>query len=161
MINQKYPSDNLGDLFGSISTFNLEQQSVVDVLKLIEKHRQVAYRKINEQLVSLYFEIGKYLSEKVENQPWGSKIIQSVAFNVRQKYPTLKGFNRPGLYRMIQFYESYRDNVIVSSLLTQISWTNHLLILSGAKSFEEKEFYVLQKIQLLWNTPFLVLFLQQ
>jgi predicted nuclease of restriction endonuclease-like (RecB) superfamily len=30
----------------------------------------------------------------------------------------------------------------VSPLVTQISWTNHLLILSGAKTIEEKEFYI-------------------
>ncbi len=30
----------------------------------------------------------------------------------------------------------------MSALLTQISWTNHLLIMSGAKSLEEKEFYL-------------------
>ena len=121
---------------------NLEQQSVVDVLKLIEKHRQVAYRKINEQLVSLYFEIGKYLSEKVENQPWGSNAIKTIALTIKQEYPTMKGITQRGLYRMMQFYKEYGHNVIVSSLLTQISWTNHLLILSGAKSFEEKEFYM-------------------
>ena len=125
-----------------VEIVSLEQQSVFEVLNLIEKHRQTAYRKINEQLVSLYFEIGKYLSEKIENQPWGSKVIQSIASEVRLKYPTMKGFNRPGLYRMIQFYECYRDNVIVSSLLTQISWTNHLLILSGTKNIDEKEFYM-------------------
>ena len=127
---------------GEVNAVGLEQQSVFEILNLIEKHRQTAYRKINEQLVSLYFEIGKYLSEKIENQPWGAKAIQLIASEVKLKYPTMKGFNRPGLYRMIQFYECYRDNVIVSSLLRQISWTNHLLILSGTKSIEEKEFYM-------------------
>lgn len=43
---------------------------------------------------------------------------------------------------MIQFYETYRDNLIVSPLVTQLSWTNNLLILQGTKTIEEKEFYI-------------------
>lgn len=57
-------------------------------------------------------------------------------------FPGIKGFNRRGLYRMKQFYETYYENENVSPLVTQISWTNHLLIMSGCKSNEEREFYI-------------------
>ena len=43
---------------------------------------------------------------------------------------------------MKQFYEIYAGNEKVSALLTQLSWTNHLLIMSGSKSDEEREFYM-------------------
>ena len=43
---------------------------------------------------------------------------------------------------MKQFYETYREDEFVSALLTQISWTNHLMIMSKAKSKEERDFYV-------------------
>lgn len=56
--------------------------------------------------------------------------------------PGVRGFNRRGLYRMKQFYETYKDDEFVTPLVTQISWTNHLLILSGAKSAEERHFYM-------------------
>ena len=115
---------------------------LVDIVNLIEKHRENAYRKINEELVTMYYEIGKYLSEKVESEKWGSKVIDSIAKSVNEKYPSLKGFNRAGLYRMIQFYKTYKDNEIVSTLLRQISWSNNLAILSGTKTMEEKEFYI-------------------
>ena len=49
----------------------------------------------------------------------------------------LIGFNRAGLYRMVQIYEEYRDNTIVSTLSRQISWSNNILILSSTKSIEE------------------------
>lgn len=56
--------------------------------------------------------------------------------------PEIKGFNRRGLYRMKQFYETYKGNEFVSTLLTQISWSNHLAILLATKSIEEREFYI-------------------
>ena len=38
---------------------------------------------------------------------------------------------------MMQFYDIYKNNEIVSILLTQISWSNNLAILSGTKTMEE------------------------
>lgn len=58
-------------------------------------------------------------------------------------YRELKRQIRSHYHQMIQFYETYRDNVIVSPLVTQLSWTNNLLILQGTKTIEEKEFYIL------------------
>jgi len=65
-----------------------------------------------------------------------------VAAYIATANPGVKGFNRRGLYRMKQFYETYKDDEFVTPLVTQISWTNHLLILSGAKSAEERHFYM-------------------
>ncbi len=112
------------------------------ILNLIESHRQNAYRKINEELVTMYYEIGEYLSKEVSEKEWGSKVIEQIAQEIKDVYPTLKGFSRPGLYRMIQFYETYKDNEIVSTLSRQISWSNNVIILSGTGSLEEKEFYI-------------------
>jgi len=56
-------------------------------------------------------------------------------------YPELKGFNRRGLYRMKQFYELYKDDEKVSPPVTQLSWANHLKIMSASKSQEERRFY--------------------
>ena len=61
---------------------------------------------------------------------------------MKTNYPNMKGFNRRGRYRMKQFYETYKDNEIVSPLVTQIGWTNNLIILSMTKTMEEKEFYM-------------------
>ena len=41
-------------------------------------------------------------------------------------YPTMKGFTRAGIYRMKQFYETYKDNKIVASLVRQISWSHNI-----------------------------------
>lgn len=43
---------------------------------------------------------------------------------------------------MKQFYELYKDNEKVSTLLTQLSWSNHLKIMSACKNMEERIFYM-------------------
>ena len=45
---------------------------------------------------------------------------------MKREYPTMKGFNRADIYRMKQFYETYKDNEIVAPQVRQISWTNNI-----------------------------------
>lgn len=113
-----------------------------EIAQMIEFRRNNAYKKVNEELISLYWDFGQYISEKVNDSNWGSKIVDKLEEFMKREYPGLKGFNKRGIYRMKQFYETYKNNSIVSPLVTQISWTNNLLILSGTKTMEEKEFYI-------------------
>lgn len=43
---------------------------------------------------------------------------------------------------MKKFYETYKDDEIVTTVLSQLSWSNHLEILSCAKTAEERHFYI-------------------
>ena len=81
------------------------EKELNEIITIIQSHRDKTYRKINEELILMYFEIGKYLSMKIKAEKWGSKTIESISNNVMKVYPNLKGFNRAGLYRMVQFYE--------------------------------------------------------
>lgn len=114
----------------------------INVVNLIQEARENAIRKVNEELIMLYWNVGKYISEQLESQKWGSSYVDELATFISENCPEVKGFNRRGLYRMKQFYETYKDNQFVSPLVTQISWTNHLLILSSTKTDEEREFYI-------------------
>ncbi|MBR2744130.1 MAG: DUF1016 family protein [Clostridia bacterium] len=125
-----------------MKTVNELEVSFEEIVKMVETRRNNACRKVNEELVSLYWDFGKYISEKVNDGNWGEKIIDKLSDFMKREYPTLKGFNKRGIYRMKQFYETYKDNEIVSPLVTQISWTNNIMILSSTKSIEEKEFYI-------------------
>lgn len=113
-----------------------------DIVKIVENAKYRAYRKVNEELILMYQEVGKYISEKSKEASYGSNFVENVANFFSENYPDLKGFTRRGLYRMKQFYELYKDDEKVSPLVTQLSWTNHLKIMSGSKSKEEREFYL-------------------
>ena len=65
-----------------------------------------------------------YLSKQLANANWGEKTIDELAKFIQENYPDLKGFNRRGLYRMTQFYETYVGSEIVSSAMTQLQSTN-------------------------------------
>lgn len=113
-----------------------------EIISIITNAKDNALRKVNEELITMYWLIGKILSEKSKQSEYGDKYIDEIADLLKQAHPELKGFNRRGLYRMKQFYETYCDDEIVSPLVTQLSWTNNLIIMAGSKSKEEREFYV-------------------
>ena len=112
------------------------------ITNIIETARNNALQAVNTELIKMYWNVGEYLYELTSNSAYGDKVIDEIAEYIAQSNPTIKGFNRRGLYRMRQFYEAYKDDAIVSPLVTQLSWTNHLIILSGAKSAEERRFYI-------------------
>ena len=90
----------------------------------------------------MYWKVGEFLSKETEHASYGDAYIDEISRKIQETFPGIKGFNRRGLYRMKKFYETYKDNDIVTPLVTQISWTNHLLIMSGCKTDEEREFYI-------------------
>lgn len=112
------------------------------IVELIEMAKKNALKKVNEELITLYWNVGKLLSEKIANARWGDSVIDDLADFISRNHPQIKGFNRRGLYRMKQFYETYKDNEFVTPLVTQINWTNHLIIMSKTKTIEEKQFYI-------------------
>jgi len=113
-----------------------------DILRIIYKARNRAFEKVNEELINLYWQVGEYLYNKLETKEWGSKVIDKLAKHIKEEQPQLKGFNRRGLYRMKQFYETYKDQTGLIEITKQISWSNNLMIFGSSKTKEEKEFYL-------------------
>jgi DUF1016 N-terminal domain len=72
----------------------------------------------------------------------GTNIVEDLAKYLDMNLRNVTGFSARNLWRMKQFYETYKDNSILSPLVTELSWTNNLFILSSTKSLEEREFYL-------------------
>jgi len=113
-----------------------------DIIQLIKQSRSNAIRAVNTELISLYWNIGEYISKKIEQSEWGASVVTEL-FNYIQIYePEIKGFSDKNIWRMKQFYETYKAFPKLSPLVREISWTNNLLIFSRCRTMEEMEFYL-------------------
>ena len=112
------------------------------VLDIIEHAKNRAIRAANAEMIQMYWDIGKYVSDSVEDGGWGKSVVEDFSDFLRRHYPSAKGFSPQNIWRMKQFYETYRDKEKLSPLVREISWSNNLLILSGCKTDEAKEFYL-------------------
>lgn len=91
-----------------------------DIIHLIEEARVRAFQKVNEELVLLYFNVGKIVSLRVAEGVWGDNTVGELAEFIHSKYAGYGGFTRRGLYRMKQFFEIYSSDEFVSPLATQL-----------------------------------------
>lgn len=107
---------------------------------------------INSQLLELYWEIGKDISEKQSKSDWGSKLIEQVADELKNEFPELKGFSRRNIYAMRQWYNFYSEKYpFVPQSVAQIPWGHNRLIISKVKNIEEAEFYCNETIKNNWD----------
>jgi predicted nuclease of restriction endonuclease-like (RecB) superfamily len=120
----------------------IPQPDFTAVVDLIRRSRSEALRAVNTHLIDLYWKIGEYISQRVEIENWGDSVVVNLADFIAKSEPGAKGFSDKNLWRMRQFFEAYRDEPKLSSLVREISWTNNLAILTRCKTVEEKEFYL-------------------
>ena len=114
-----------------------------EIVAIIKRTRENAFRAVNRELISMYWEIGGYVSKKVYVDNWGKSIVKDFADFMQINYPDIKGFSASNIWRMRQFYETYSDNKKLAPLVREISWTHNLMIMARAKTEEEREFYLL------------------
>lgn len=101
------------------------EKSFAEVVHLSQAAKQTAIRTVNAQLVELYWQVGAYISHKIEQAEWGDGVVKQLARYLAQTQPGLRGFTRANLFRMRKFYEIYRDHEKVTPLVSQLPWTHN------------------------------------
>ena len=112
------------------------------IIALIQAARGRAYQAVNTALIDLYWQIGEHISRKIAAAEWGDGVVEQLAAYIARTQPGLRGFTRPNLFRMRQFFETYQGDAKVLPLVRLLPWTHNLIILSQSKSPEEREFYL-------------------
>jgi predicted nuclease of restriction endonuclease-like (RecB) superfamily len=122
-----------------------------EITRLIDSARQRAYQAVNTTLIELYWQVGAYLSGKINAAEWGKGVVEQLAQHIANTQPGLKGFTRANLFRMRQFYETYHPQEKVAPLVRQLPWSHNLIILGRSKRTEEREFYLKMAAQEKWS----------
>jgi predicted nuclease of restriction endonuclease-like (RecB) superfamily len=128
-----------------------EESAFDEVVKLIHNSRQQAFTAVNKALIDLYWQVGEYISRKLQTAEWGEGVVDQLAGYIATYHPDIREFTRPNLFRMRQFYEAYCYDEKVSPLVRQLPWTHNLLIMSRCKQPEEREFYLRMCLRERWT----------
>lgn len=91
------------------------QSQFLEIVTLISHSRNNAIKSVNAELINLYWNVGAFISGKLSSAKWGEKTVDELALFIQTNYPEIKGFNKRGLYRMRQFFETYVDMGIATS----------------------------------------------
>jgi predicted nuclease of restriction endonuclease-like (RecB) superfamily len=128
-----------------------DDEAFGEIVRLIEASRAKALQAVNTALIDLYWQVGETISRKIEAAEWGDGVVDELAAYIARTQPGLRGFTRANLFRMRQFYQTYRSEEKVAPLVRQLPWTHNLIILGQSRRPEEREFYVRLAIQERWS----------
>ena len=95
---------------------------------LQSQYRATSYTN-NEQL-SLYYGIGRYVSENSRKGFWGSGAIESISLLLQKELPGLRGFSAANIKFMRQFYETWCVDLKSLTAVSEINSDKSLAIVS-------------------------------
>lgn len=134
---------------------------------------------VNTALINFYWKLGKMITEKQENAAWGNKLIEQLAVDLKEEFPTMTGFSSTNLKYCRSFYKFYKDSIVQQAvaqlkntqtessqqlvdqlegqLLTQIPWGHHIYIFTKSENVAQAQFYIQQTIENAWSRETLAL----
>ena len=112
---------------------------------------------VNQELVWLYWQIGRDILQRQQEQGWGAKVIDRLSADLRQAFPEMKGFSPRNLKYMRAFAEAWPEEQFVQAVLAQITWYHNIAIVEKVSNRQEREWYIAKTIENGWSRNILVL----
>lgn len=148
----------------------INYEHAVDVIKqAIEHSRYRALSAGNSEMLSLYYGIGKYVSENTRSGAWGTDAIRQISQQLQKELPGLRGYSESNIKNMRQFYEEWCPFVnrqpsagdlevdgkklllaVRQPMAGEINWdeflsigfSHHMEIIAKTKDIAERKFYI-------------------
>lgn len=117
----------------------------------IRQRQYQAFRAVNRELVSLYWELGESIDRKQQELGWGKSVVENLARDLQLEFPGRNGFSAQNLWLMRQFFREYSGKPNLQPLVREISWAKNLVILSRCKDELESEFYLRATARFGWT----------
>lgn len=120
---------------------------------------------VNKELIRLYWDIGKDIVEKQEQDGWGSKVLEKVARDLQNEFPGVEGFSRTNLFRMKALYSAYAKVPQGVGQLEQlpifsIPWGHNVVLLESLKQIEARLWYASKAIEHGWSRSMLTIWIE-
>ena len=127
-----------------------------DLKTRIRQERLKAVFSANAAMILMYWDIGKLILERQEEQGWGAKIIDRLSHDLKKAFPQMSGFSPRNLKYMRKFAESWPDKEIVQAALAQITWYHNLALLEKLTTPEDRLWYAKKTVENGWSRNILV-----
>jgi predicted nuclease of restriction endonuclease-like (RecB) superfamily len=101
-----------------------------------------ALKAVNQELINLYWDIGRMIVSRQQEKTWGKSVVEQLARDLQTEFPGVSGFSARNIWRMRDFYLTYHANEKLTPLVAEIGWTHNLVIMMKCKDDLEREFYI-------------------
>ena len=115
---------------------------------------------VNRELIQLYWEIGRSIHVKQEQEGWGAHVIEKLAKDLQSAFPGIEGFSRANIFRMKAFFSAYEKvaqavRQFASLPVFEIPWGHNVVLLQKLKSDKERLWYAEKTTQHGWSRSML------
>jgi predicted nuclease of restriction endonuclease-like (RecB) superfamily len=140
-----------------ISNSNSYQDLLTRLKSQIRTAQVRAAVAVNQELVLLYWGIGKEILTRQKDDGWGTRVIERLAKDLRSEFPDMQGLSPRNLGYMKAFAEAWPDESILQQAVAKLPWGHNVRILDLVKDPEERLWYAQAAIENGWSRNVLVL----
>lgn len=127
-----------------------------DIKQRIRAAQYEALQAVNQELIALYWDIGRLIVARQQAQGWGKSVVEQLSRDLRAEFSGISGFSARNIWRMREFYVTYRDQEKLTPLVAEIGWTHNLVIMEKCKDGLEREFYIRMTRKYGWTKNVLI-----
>ena len=151
-----------------------------DLKVRIRTVRLKAALSVNSELISLYWHIGKSISDRQNSEGWGKSIVDRLAADLQQEFQGIEGFSPSNIWRMRAFFLAWTkkvlaqpvresgdsgklaplvreiDNTKIPKLVTEIPWGHNVIIIEKLKNPVLRLWYAQKTIEHGWSRAVLI-----
>lgn len=129
---------------------------LTEITSRIRSAQYEAMKAVNKEMIALYWEVGKRISEQQKTLGWGKAVVETLSKDIQKEFPGIQGFGSRNMWYMAQFYTEYGADEILQPLVAEISWSKHLVIMTKCKDTRQRQFYILATRKFGWSKDALI-----
>ncbi len=141
-----------------------------EIVTTIHRARIKTATLVNREQVTLFYQIGKIITQKQAREGWGKGIVEQLAKDIEKQLCITEGFSPRNLWFMKQFYEEYKTDAFLKQVVSELKlkqvvselpvdsrvlgllpWGHHLLLMQKTERNRERIFYITAAIQQGWS----------
>ena len=127
-----------------------------EITARIRSAQYEALKAVNKEMIALYWEVGKRITEQQTALGWGKSVVENLSRDIQKEIPGIQGFGVRNMWDMARFYAEYQSNEILQPLVAEISWSKHIVILTKCKETRQRQFYILATKKYGWTKDVLI-----
>lgn len=132
-----------------------------EIKQQIHSSQSRAISSVNQEMIMLYFSIGKSIYYKQQELGWGAKVIDRLSGDIKNEFPKMGGFSSRNIKRMLKFYKEYStDFEKVPPTVAQIPWTHNIILIEKIKDIELRYWYIQKTLENGWSRDMLALMIK-
>ena len=93
-----------------LSEITIYTDAVKEIKNAILQSRYRAAQMANAEQLSLYYSVGKYVSDNTRTGQWGTGAIEQISKQLQLELPGLRGFSQTNIKYMRLFYEKWQPS---------------------------------------------------